>query len=45
MDFIHKSIFTIIGKLSVTLSGFFHLPKSDSKDDRDAAERANQFEV
>ncbi|XP_065212470.1 myrosinase 1-like [Planococcus citri] len=33
------------GKLSITLSGFFHVPKSDSQDDKDAAERANQFEL
>ncbi|XKL62729.1 hypothetical protein PGB90_002562 [Kerria lacca] len=32
------------GKLSLTLSGFFYSPMSDSQEDRDAAERANQFE-
>lgn len=33
------------GKLSITLSGFQYMPKSDSEEDKNAAERANQFEV
>lgn len=33
------------GKISLTISGMFNLPKTNSQEDVDAAERANQFDV
>lgn len=37
--------FYFAGKVSLTISGLFNLPKTNSQEDVDAAERANQFEV
>lgn len=31
--------------MALTLSGFYYAPKSDTIEDQEAAERANQFEV